>query len=171
MHSRLSHASLPIVMMVAIVANTESTAAFGARGDEQVRRTVESVVAYGPIMATTIGRHLPGLTLTGQPSSAATLAARLNGTPTAVTRPTPPVPIPTLLIDLNFCPGLGNRIPTSAFADATAGFEKIAGYGLACNPNLPPGPDNPLRLVLGLRNPNLPYHPLFNSLAWQCGCR
>lgn len=77
---------------------------------------------------------------------------------------------PTPLIDLNFCNELKGRVPEAAFVDATAHPEQIAGYQLACHPNRPPSSDNPRRNVLGLRNPNMPYHPLFNSLTWKCGC-
>ena len=167
-HSSLARASLPVVIMVVVLATTNVAAAMKARGEELVRLTATSFASSDPDVA---GRPLPGLTPAGQLSGTAIPMSQLNGTPTAMAWPNSPVPTPTLLIDLNFCPGLGSRIPEAAFADATADPEKIAGYGQTCSPNRPPGPDNPLRNVLGLRNPNRPYHPLFNSLAWQCGCR
>ena len=34
-----------------------------------------------------------------------------------------------------------------------------------------PGPDNPLRECLSLRDPGVPYHPTFNGLLFKDGCR
>lgn len=88
----------------------------------------------------------------------------------ALAQPGPHQPAPTLTIDLNFCGALGGRIPEAVYHAVTAHPEQVAGYRQACNPNRPPGRDNPMRNVLGLRNPNAPYHPLGNSLVWKCGC-
>jgi uncharacterized protein YegL len=76
--------------------------------------------------------------------------------------PTPDLPRP--------CAGLGGRVPPAAIAAAMANPQQVAGWGLRCNPNVAPGPGNPLRRSLGLKTPSQPYHPLFNGLELKCGC-
>ena len=68
------------------------------------------------------------------------------------------------------CEAIKNRVPAAVVNEALAAPDKVAGYQQPCNPNLVPGPSNPLRRYLGLRNPSQVYHPLFNSLMWKCGC-
>lgn len=85
-------------------------------------------------------------------------------------RPSLHQPTPTLTICLDLCASLKGRVPETVIRGAAEHPEQVAGYRQACNPNLPPGPDNPMRNMLGLRNPNTPYHPLGNGLMWKCGC-
>ena len=68
------------------------------------------------------------------------------------------------------CSALAAGVPASAIADALANPERIPGWNSLCNPGLPPGPLNARRLNLGLQNPEKPFHPLFNGLAYKCGC-
>jgi len=104
------------------------------------------------------------------------------GTPTATTRPatatgtarpatgTPP-PVPTVP-GVMACPRLTNRVPAAAINAALAAPDRVYGYNLRCNPNREPHPFfNPPRRWLGLRNPNIPYHPVYNGLVFKCGCQ
>jgi hypothetical protein len=68
------------------------------------------------------------------------------------------------------CARLQGRVPQAVINDALANPSSIFGWDLPCNPSLPPGPNNPLRRQLGLRNASVPYHPVFNGLVWKCGC-
>ncbi|MFN8423697.1 MAG: hypothetical protein U0470_10085 [Anaerolineae bacterium] len=69
------------------------------------------------------------------------------------------------------CPGR-TTIPVAVYMHALAHADHVSGYGLRCNPNVPFNPvSNPFRSSLQLANPNLTYHPLFNSVVWRCGCR
>ncbi|MEO8084044.1 MAG: hypothetical protein ABI780_09495 [Ardenticatenales bacterium] len=72
--------------------------------------------------------------------------------------------------DINPCPQLESRAPAAAVAAAIAAPNRIAGYGMRCQANLPAGPTNPYRRSLTLRNVAMAYHPLFNGFALHCGC-
>jgi len=78
---------------------------------------------------------------------------------------TTPPPTPS-----GVCPQVAGRIPQPVQADALAHPERYEGWGLPRNPNLPPGPTNPWRTWLSLRNAGVPYHPLGNPPVWRAGC-
>jgi hypothetical protein len=102
--------------------------------------------------------------------------------PTAVP-PTPDPNQPTALPDpptvtpvspsegIQVCSQVEGKVPGAARNAASANPQSVAGYNTPCNPNIRTNPvTNPLRKSLGLRNPNLPYHPLYNGLVLKCGC-
>jgi hypothetical protein len=90
--------------------------------------------------------------------------------PTATPTPGPsPTPSPTPRIPLE-CPGLGRLVPAPVIADALANPDKVGGWLAPCAPSLPPGPANPPKMRLSLRQVSKPYHPLFNGLVYKCGC-
>jgi len=82
-------------------------------------------------------------------------------TPTAA----PPTQIPGDVCDI-----ATSKVPTSVINDALANPGNYYGHDLACNPNLPVGIYNPLRRMLSISQPNKPFHPLYNSVEWKCGC-
>ncbi len=95
-------------------------------------------------------------------------------TPSPTRRPDPTdtaVPEPTPTARTCICESLRRRVPASVISDALAQPERYNGWQQPLNPARPPGPDNPLRTCLALRNPNRVYHPLFNSPLWVVGCR
>jgi hypothetical protein len=62
------------------------------------------------------------------------------------------------------------RVPPAAIAVALAQPERVSGFNLLCNPNLPAAPHNHPRRSLTLRNSGTAYHPLHNSIVFKCGC-
>lgn len=100
------------------------------------------------------------------PTSAA--PTRTPGGPTAEL-PTA-APRPTVNDVPEICEAIKARVPAAVINEAVAAPATVAGHGMACNPNLPVGANNPLRRYLGLRNPAAPYHPIFNGVVWKCGC-
>jgi hypothetical protein len=47
----------------------------------------------------------------------------------------------------------------------------FAGWGQSCNPNIPGEPGwNDTARSLTLHDLGKPYHPLFNTFEWKCGC-
>lgn len=56
-------------------------------------------------------------------------------------------------------------------AQAMQNPASINGWNQLCQPNLPPSPWNIQRRRLTVSAESRPYHPLFNGLAWRCGCR
>ncbi len=104
-------------------------------------------------------------------------------TPTATATPRPPTATPgtgsptaqptagpTATRSPETCPLIVGRVPQQVVQAALASPAEVRGYGQVCQPGLPPGRFNPVRSSLSLDNPNSPYHPLFNSLVWKCGC-
>ena len=55
-------------------------------------------------------------------------------------------------------------------ADALANPDRVGGWGQRCNPGQPASPTNQLRTWLSLQQVSKPYHPLFTSLVYKCGC-
>lgn len=103
-----------------------------------------------------------------QTVSSELLALRSMAAPTP--RPTPsPTPGPTFTPMV--CPGLSGRVPSAVIADALANPAKIGGWGEPQNPSLPPGPSNPPRVWLTVRNPGVPYAPLANDVLYRAGCQ
>jgi hypothetical protein len=87
--------------------------------------------------------------------------------PTPVPEPTRPVVDPG---QPKVCDYIGRRVPAAVINDAVANATNVRGFGEPLNPGLPPGPSNPLKTYLGLQNPAVPYHPLFNAVAYKVGC-
>ncbi len=81
--------------------------------------------------------------------------------------PTPPadarLPSPAV------CPQLRNRVPAAVIAAALAQPSAIGGWGVPRNPALSPGPANPWRRWLSLRDLGKPFSP-GNPVLWKAGC-
>ena len=121
---------------------------------------------------TKITRGVQGLTCTTAAVPPTATTGPIGPTRTPGTGPTSEVPIPTVPLNdtPEICESVKSRVPNAVINDAVAAPDKVGGYKMACNPNLPAGQNNPLRRYLGLRNPNNVYHPIFNSLVWKCSC-
>jgi hypothetical protein len=91
------------------------------------------------------------------------------GGPTNTPGGTMPSPTPTLVVG-QVCDNIKNRVPAAAINAAVANPASVQGWGMLCNPSLPPSVWNQPRSWLSMRNPGVPYNPLFNSLVWSCGC-
>lgn len=61
-------------------------------------------------------------------------------------------------------------VPAAVLSAAISRPDSVAGWGIACNPNLQESPWNVRRAWLSLQYTGKPYHPLYNGLAWRCGC-
>jgi hypothetical protein len=68
------------------------------------------------------------------------------------------------------CASLVGRVPVAAVSDAVANPERVFGWRQPLNPALPPGPGNPLRTWLTVRDLGKAYHPIFNPLVYKAGC-
>jgi len=86
-------------------------------------------------------------------------------------RPTSPAggPAPDSLTP-RLCASLRGRVPAAVLNHALANPWQVQGFGEPQSPNLPPGPTNPRRLSLTLRNPGLAWDTLFNPLLFRSGC-
>ncbi len=106
-------------------------------------------------------------TPTPTPQTGPTNTPNPNVTPTATrVQATLPPPDP----QANKCAGLENKVPPAVIAGALANPTSIAGWGQACNPNLPPSAFNTLRVWLSLLDWGKSYHPLYNPVQYKCGC-
>lgn len=138
----------------------------------RAKLTANIVDANGNPATMKITRSVQGLTCTttGAPTAGPTTGPGATVTP----RPSGEVPTvapqPTLDDRAEICDAIKARVPAAVINEAVADPAKVGGYKMACNPNLAPGPNNPLRRYLGLRNPNNVYHPIFNGLVWKCSC-
>jgi len=91
--------------------------------------------------------------------------------------PTAPAPEPTAsptpdappIDPSGVCPQAVARIPAAVIADALANPERFDGWRRPRHPGLPPGPTNPLRTWLSLRDLGKPFGP-FNGPVWRAGC-
>lgn len=96
--------------------------------------------------------------------------------PTPTPSPTPrtptPTPSPTATPPLGpeVCDYILPRVPPAAIAQAIAQPDTIGGWGMLCQPNLPPSPWNIERDRLALARASAPYHPNFNPLVYKCQC-
>jgi hypothetical protein len=93
-----------------------------------------------------------------------------NVTPATPTPTREATPVPPPAARAKMCPGLDNKVPRAVIDNALANPSTIQGWDQTCNPNLPPSPVNGLREQLGLQNPSVNFHPLFNSVVYKCGC-
>ncbi len=104
----------------------------------------------------------------------ATMAPPTN-TPGGPATATPARPVPPTLIPptagITVCTSVEGKVPAAAQNAASGNPQGVAGFNTPCNPNIASNPiTNPLRRSLGLRNPNLPFHPIYNNLVLKCGC-
>lgn len=112
---------------------------------------------------------------TGLPSAtplpSATAIPSRTATPTITPGPSPTdrptrTPVVTATPAPQVCPGLAARVPAAVIADALAQPATVYGWTLPCRSN---GFDL-ARRNLGLSDPGKAWHPLFNGLAFKCGC-
>ena len=68
------------------------------------------------------------------------------------------------------CALILRRVPPAAISAALANPEAVFGWLQPANPGLPPGPSNPPRRWLSLRDIGKAFHPLFNPLIFKVGC-
>lgn len=97
------------------------------------------------------------------------VGAAMAQAPTALPPPAPS-PRPTEISDAKACPRLALRVPATAIGAAMANPNAVGGYNRLRDENKPPSPLNPRQVYLSLLNPSVPYHPLFNPLAFKAGC-
>ena len=105
------------------------------------------------------------------PLPSATAVPSRTATPTITPGPSPTdrptrTPVVTATPAPQVCPGLAARVPAAVIADALAQPADVDGWTLLCRFN---GFDLPRR-SLGIKDPGKPWHPLFNGLAFKCGC-
>ncbi len=118
-----------------------------------------------------ITRSVQGLSCTTVAVPTATTGTSPGATNTPSAGPTDEVkPTATFVTSPDICDAIRSRVPSAVINAAVADPASVGGYKMPCNPNLAPGPNNPLRHYLGLRNPNNVYHPIFNTLVWKCSC-
>lgn len=140
-------------------------------------------VAEGQLLDTTGGIQnftmiipsIEAVDATGLPSAtplpSATAVPGRTATPTLTPGPSPTdrptrTPVVTATPAPQVCPGLAARVPAAVIADALAQPATVYGWSLPCRAN---GFDL-ARRNLGLSDPGKAWHPLFNSLAFKCGC-
>ncbi|MBK6769472.1 MAG: hypothetical protein IPG72_10805 [Ardenticatenales bacterium] len=87
------------------------------------------------------------------------------------TQPPVATPVPGAQPEPQVCPSVEGKVPAAIMSAAVANPAGIYGWGVRCSPNLPASPTNGMRRWLTLRSPSLPFHPMFNSIVWSCGCR
>jgi hypothetical protein len=115
-----------------------------------VQKTVFGLTC-GTVVTPTTGPTLPpGVTATPRPTN------------TPGTGPGPVTP--------EMCPGLDKLVPQAVIANALANPEDVYGWDQLCTPSQPPSPWNVMRSRLSMQVPGKPYHPLFNSVVYKCGC-
>jgi hypothetical protein len=68
------------------------------------------------------------------------------------------------------CGEARRAVPAAEIDAALLHPERYPGWQQPRSPGLAPGPGNPWRDCLGLRNPGARYHPVWNPLAWRVGC-
>jgi hypothetical protein len=115
-----------------------------------------------------------GLIAPPQPAPTGTVPP--TPTPTAET-PTPtrthtgsPTPRSTPSLGSCVCAHVTRWVPAAAVAVALSNPDQVLGWMEPRNPSLPPGPNNPPRMCLSLRNRATRYHPLYNPLIYASGC-
>jgi len=82
-----------------------------------------------------------------------------------------PVPLPTRPSTLPAaCPFITNKVPPTVITAALANPTSVEGYDQLVRPGVPESPFNPRRVWLSVRNPSVPWHPLFNALSYKAGC-
>lgn len=85
----------------------------------------------------------------------------------------PPAPTPggmASTLTYRACPQTTGKIPPAVEVHAVAAPWEIYGYGMLRNPNVPYHPMwNSYRTWLSIRNPNVPYSRC-NPVVWSAGC-
>jgi uncharacterized protein YegL len=109
----------------------------------------------------------PTVTVTAPPAPTPTVTPRPTDTPVVRPTSTPGWPVG---VTPGVCDVALARAPASAVSSGVANPNTVAGFGERCNPSSPPGPFNGQRDQLSIEQPSKPYHPLYNGLAWKCGC-
>ena len=104
------------------------------------------------------------------PTRSATATATAGATVTASMGATATV-VPPTGSGSTVSRNLRSSVPQAVLDQALANPERVSGYNQLERPSLPPGPYNRRRSCLTLQNPNLPYHPLFNSLVFRASCQ
>ena len=94
---------------------------------------------------------------------------RPEAVPVPAASPTP-LPAPTTEAGPCICQLARQAAPRAAIDAAVADPAGVAGWRQPLDPNKPVGRFNPLRECLSLQRASVPYHPLFNPLAWRVGC-
>jgi hypothetical protein len=85
--------------------------------------------------------------------------------------PKPPTPAPvTPIPNPQTCNFILSRVPGNVINDAMANKSSVAGYDMLCNPKLPASNWNVKREYLSLMAPSKPFHPIYNTVIWKCGC-
>lgn len=137
----------------------------------RAKLTANIVDGSGVPATVKISKQVQALTCAAAvPTNTPVVGPGATNTPTGP-RPTDEVkPTPPLNDTPEICESIKSRVPNAVINEAVAAPDKVGGYKMPCNPNLAPGPNNPLRRYLGLRNPNNVYHPIFNTLVWKCSC-
>jgi hypothetical protein len=118
---------------------------------------------------------MPTLPPTAVPTLPPSATPRPTDTAWPTTPPTStPAPTataaPTSAVDC-ICRTVYRRVPPQVIADAAANPGRFDGWQKPLNPGKRPGPNNPLRTCLSLRNVSNPYHPLWNAVVWRVGCQ
>ena len=95
-----------------------------------------------------------------------TLPPTVTPRPTVTTpaSPTPDAPV------ARACDFILRRVPAAVISRALANPWDVFGWMQPANAGLPPGPGNPPRTRLSLRNLGTPYHPLYNPVVFKVGC-
>lgn len=75
---------------------------------------------------------------------------------------TPPTP--------DVCSGLERLVPSAAIDTALASPDRVSGWAVPANRNLRASRFNSIRKWLSIRNPNIPFHPLFNGVQFVSAC-
>jgi hypothetical protein len=78
-------------------------------------------------------------------------------------------PTPTLAVG-RVCEYILDRVPAQVINSAVTNPDTVAGWKQLCDPNKPASRFNYPRSWLSIQHVGQPYHPLYNSLAWKCGC-
>ena len=92
------------------------------------------------------------------------------GVPTLAPRPTPTPGGMASTLTYRVCPQIAGKIPAAVEVHAVAAPWEVYGYGMLRNPNVPYHPMwNSYRTWLSLRNMSVPYSRC-NSVVWKAGC-
>lgn len=99
----------------------------------------------------------------GEPTATPTRTASPSPVPSA----TPPPTAPARCI----CAEARRLLPPAILDAAAAHPDGVYGWRLGLNVARRVGPANPPRECLSVRNPNVPYHPMWNGPMYIVGCR
>ncbi len=92
------------------------------------------------------------------------------GVPTLAPPPTPTPGGVASTLTYRVCPQTTGKIPPAVEVHSVAAPWEVYGYGMLRNPNVPFHPMwNTHRTWLSLRNPNVP-HSRCNPVVWKAGC-